>query len=114
MRLSGRTVIVTGGAAGIGATYSAGLVREGAAVHLADIADGAVLAAGLSDQGPGRAVFVRTDVGDEGSVRRGRLPAPGNWLTFAPQPASAASGSSMTTADSRLSSKPAVRAGSTT
>ena len=53
MRLSGRTVIVTGGAAGIGATYSARLVREGAAVHLADIADGAVLAAGLSDQGPG-------------------------------------------------------------
>jgi hypothetical protein len=80
MRLSGRTVIVTGGAAGIGATYSAGLVREGAVVYLADIADGAALAAGLSDPGPGRAVFVRTDVGDEGSVRRGRLPAPGNWL----------------------------------
>jgi NAD(P)-dependent dehydrogenase (short-subunit alcohol dehydrogenase family) len=68
MRLSGRTVIVTGGAAGIGATYSAGLVREGAVVYLADIADGSALAAGLSDRGPGRAVFVRTDVGDEGSA----------------------------------------------
>jgi NAD(P)-dependent dehydrogenase (short-subunit alcohol dehydrogenase family) len=69
MRLSGKTVIVTGGAAGIGATYSAGLVREGAHVYLADIADGASLAAELSDEGPGRAVFARTDVGDEESVR---------------------------------------------
>ena len=57
MRLSGRTVIVTGGAAGIGATYSAGLVQEGAVVYLADIADGAGLAPGLSNPGPGRAVF---------------------------------------------------------
>jgi NAD(P)-dependent dehydrogenase (short-subunit alcohol dehydrogenase family) len=69
MRLSGSTVIVTGGASGIGATYSAGLVREGAVVYLADIADGAALAAGLSSRGPGRAVFARTDVGDEESVR---------------------------------------------
>ena len=45
MRLSGSTVIVTGGAAGIGAVYSAGFVREGAVVYLADIADGAALAA---------------------------------------------------------------------
>jgi NAD(P)-dependent dehydrogenase (short-subunit alcohol dehydrogenase family) len=69
MKLSGRTVIVTGGGAGIGAEYAAGLVHEGAVVFVADITDGASLAAELSDQGPGRAVFVRTDVGDEESVR---------------------------------------------
>jgi NAD(P)-dependent dehydrogenase (short-subunit alcohol dehydrogenase family) len=69
MRLPERTVIITGGAAGIGAEYSAGLVREGAVVYIADIADGSALAATLSDQGPGRAVFVRTDVADEESVR---------------------------------------------
>jgi NAD(P)-dependent dehydrogenase (short-subunit alcohol dehydrogenase family) len=69
MRLPERTVIITGGAAGIGAEYSAGLVREGAVVYIADIADGSALAATLSDQGPGRAVFVRADVADEESVR---------------------------------------------
>jgi NAD(P)-dependent dehydrogenase (short-subunit alcohol dehydrogenase family) len=69
MRLPGKTVIVTGGAAGIGATYSAGLVREGAVVCIADIADGSSLAAELTGGGPGSAVFVRTDVGDEESVR---------------------------------------------
>ncbi len=69
MRLSGRTVIVTGGAAGIGAIYSAGLVREGAVVFIADITDGSAMAAELSGEGPGRAVFIRTDVGDEESVR---------------------------------------------
>lgn len=69
MSLSDNTVIVTGGAAGIGAVYSAALVREGAVVYIADIADGVPLAERLSRQGPGRAVYVRTDVGDEESVR---------------------------------------------
>lgn len=45
MRLPGRTIIVTGGAAGIGATYAAGLVREGAVVYIADVADGTSIAA---------------------------------------------------------------------
>jgi NAD(P)-dependent dehydrogenase (short-subunit alcohol dehydrogenase family) len=69
MRLSGQTVIVTGGASGIGAAYSAGLAAEGAVVYVADVADGTDLAAALTRDGPGRAVFVRTDVGDEQSVR---------------------------------------------
>jgi NAD(P)-dependent dehydrogenase (short-subunit alcohol dehydrogenase family) len=69
MRLPGKTVIVTGGAAGIGATYSAGLVREGAVVYIADVADGSALAASLSVGGPGSAVFAPTDVADEESVR---------------------------------------------
>jgi NADP-dependent 3-hydroxy acid dehydrogenase YdfG len=43
MRLPGRTVVITGGAAGIGATYSAGLVREGAVVYIAGVADGTSL-----------------------------------------------------------------------
>jgi NAD(P)-dependent dehydrogenase (short-subunit alcohol dehydrogenase family) len=69
MRLPGRTIIVTGGAAGIGATYAAGLVREGAVVYIADVADGTSIAAELTSGGPGSAVFARTDVGDEESVR---------------------------------------------
>ncbi|GAA1316912.1 SDR family NAD(P)-dependent oxidoreductase [Pseudonocardia xinjiangensis] len=69
MSLSGKTVIVTGGASGIGAVYSAALVREGAVVYIADITDGTSLEAELSQGEPGRAIFVRTDVGDEESVR---------------------------------------------
>jgi NAD(P)-dependent dehydrogenase (short-subunit alcohol dehydrogenase family) len=79
MKLPERTVIITGGAAGIGAEYSAGLVREGAVVYIADIADGSALAATLSDQGPGRAVFVRADVADEESVRSLVAQVMGDW-----------------------------------
>ena len=39
-RLAGRTAIVTGGAKGIGAHYCEALAAEGAAVVIADIADG--------------------------------------------------------------------------
>ena len=79
MKLPERTVIITGGAAGIGAEYSAGLVREGAVVYIADIVDGSALAATLSDQGPGRAVFVRADVADEESVRSLVAQVMGDW-----------------------------------
>jgi NAD(P)-dependent dehydrogenase (short-subunit alcohol dehydrogenase family) len=41
----------------------------GAVVYIADVADGSSLAAELTSGGPGSAVFVRTDVGDEESVR---------------------------------------------
>src|SRR5712671_579031 len=43
-RLSGRAVIVTGGAKGIGRHYSRALAAEGARVMIADIADGKELA----------------------------------------------------------------------
>ncbi len=69
MSLSDRTAIVTGGAAGIGATYTAALVDAGAVVYIADVADGNALAVELSERGPGRAVYLSTDVGDEDAVK---------------------------------------------
>ena len=47
-RLSGRTAIVTGGAVGIGRHYSQSLAAEGAQVMIADIKDGAGLAAEIA------------------------------------------------------------------
>ena len=38
-------------------------------VYIADVADGTSIAAELTSGGPGSAVFARTDVGDEESVR---------------------------------------------
>jgi NAD(P)-dependent dehydrogenase (short-subunit alcohol dehydrogenase family) len=49
-RLEGRTAIVTGGAKGIGVHYSKALAAEGAQVMIADIADGAALAAEIAAQ----------------------------------------------------------------
>ena len=47
-RLEGRTAIVTGGAKGIGVHYVKALAAEGAQVMIADIADGAGLAAEIA------------------------------------------------------------------
>src|SRR5258708_36160152 len=47
-RLEGRTAIVTGGAVGIGRHYSEALAAEGAQVMIADIKDGAALAAEIA------------------------------------------------------------------
>jgi NAD(P)-dependent dehydrogenase (short-subunit alcohol dehydrogenase family) len=68
MELQGAVCIVTGGASGIGAAYSAALVEHGAIVYLADIAPGDTLADELTAKGPGSAYYVRTDVADERSV----------------------------------------------
>ena len=43
-RLTGRTVIVTGGAKGIGSHYADALAGEGAQVMIGDIVDGAAVA----------------------------------------------------------------------
>src|SRR3569623_1529197 len=56
-RLQGKTAIVTGGAKGIGAHYSRALAAAGARVMIADIEDGAALAAEL--WGKGMAINVR-------------------------------------------------------
>jgi len=68
-RLSGRAVILTGGAKGIGEHYARALVGEGARVMIADIADGAPLAAELAAQhGANSVASMVTDVSDEPAV----------------------------------------------
>lgn len=65
MRFQGKTIIVTGGASGIGRACARAFAAEGGAVVIADLAEsaGEALAAEIADGG-GRARFVRTDVGD--------------------------------------------------
>ncbi|MFE5023258.1 SDR family NAD(P)-dependent oxidoreductase [Streptomyces sp. NPDC056656] len=67
-RFTGRTAVVTGAAAGIGAATARRLADEGAAVVIADVdeAQGALVAKEIRECG-GRAAFVRADVADEES-----------------------------------------------
>ena len=67
--VSGRTVIVTGGAGLVGREYGRALVDAGANVVLADIVEEAAgrVAAGLEGS-KGRALGVGVDVSDEASV----------------------------------------------
>jgi len=70
-RLDGRSAIVTGGARGIGRHYSQALAAEGARVMIADIADGAALAADIAARHGHNAVASATfDVSEEEAVRR--------------------------------------------
>ena len=69
--LRGRTAVVTGGAVGIGQAIVRRLAEAGAAVVVADIADGTeavevATAAGAGSGGAG--VAIRTDVGDSASI----------------------------------------------
>ena len=69
-RLAGKVAIVTGGARGIGAHYSRALAREGARVMIADIEDGATLAADIAARhGPEVAASMVADVSDEAAVK---------------------------------------------
>jgi glucose 1-dehydrogenase len=65
MRFLGKTIIVTGGAQGIGRACVQAFVAEGGAVVIADIAAeaGEALAQEIAGSG-GKARFVRTDIGD--------------------------------------------------
>ena len=68
-RLSGRTAIVTGGAKGIGRHYVRALAAEGAAVMIADIADGGALADEVAlMHGRDAAMSMVCDVSDEAEV----------------------------------------------
>jgi NAD(P)-dependent dehydrogenase (short-subunit alcohol dehydrogenase family) len=66
----GKTVLVTGAAAGIGEAIAHLMAEEGGAVVVADVdaAGGEACAATIREAG-GRAVFVRTDVSREDDVR---------------------------------------------
>jgi len=68
-RLQGKTAIVTGGAKGIGAHYSRALAAAGARVMIADIEDGAAIAAEINGKHKDAAVSERFDVADEASVK---------------------------------------------
>lgn len=70
--ITGRRVIVTGGAGGIGAAVVRGYCAAGARVVSMDLQDeyGQQVAAEASDGGPGGVTYLRTDVSDPSSVDR--------------------------------------------
>jgi 3-hydroxybutyrate dehydrogenase len=61
-RLSGQSVVVTGGGGGIGGAIAQAFAAEGAGVVVADVGDGAVKVADGIRGGGGRAVGTRADV----------------------------------------------------
>ncbi len=67
-RFDDKTVIVTGGGSGIGRAAALRFGREGAAVVVADVADGNPVADEIKADG-GRAVFVRADVAEPEDVK---------------------------------------------
>jgi NAD(P)-dependent dehydrogenase (short-subunit alcohol dehydrogenase family) len=69
-RLEGRSAIITGGARGIGRHYSQALAAEGAAVMIADLADGSALALALAGKyGSNTTASMVCDISDEAQVR---------------------------------------------
>ena len=70
-RLDNRVAIVTGGAKGIGRHYSFALAAEGARVMIADIVDGAQVAAEIAGKHGANSVASEVcDVSDESAVKR--------------------------------------------
>jgi NAD(P)-dependent dehydrogenase (short-subunit alcohol dehydrogenase family) len=69
VRLAGKVAIVTGGARHIGAAYCRKLAEEGASVVIADILDGAAVAAEIKAKG-GKAMSLNIDVSKEEDTNR--------------------------------------------
>jgi 2-hydroxycyclohexanecarboxyl-CoA dehydrogenase len=71
MQLSGKKIVVTGGARGIGAAAVRAFVTEGAIVHFVDLLDdqGEELADKLTAAGPGRAVYHYGNVAERSEMR---------------------------------------------
>ena len=73
MRFSGKRVVLTGGATGIGRATALGFASEGAAVMIGDVDERAAETVRLIEARGGRAAFRRTDVSDqEADVRLDR------------------------------------------
>lgn len=71
-RMTGRTVVITGGASGIGLGISKGLAAEGANVVIADLnLAAAESAAGEISKAGGKAIAAQVDVTKRGSVAAG-------------------------------------------
>jgi NAD(P)-dependent dehydrogenase (short-subunit alcohol dehydrogenase family) len=67
MKLSGKVVLVTGAAQGLGTAYALRLAEEGARLVVADIGDASGVCNDITGKG-GEALAIRADVADEKSV----------------------------------------------
>lgn len=68
-RLEGKVAIITGAGQGIGLAYAERFVREGAKVVVAEIDEQSGVAAADRLRDLGEAIFVPTDISEEGSAR---------------------------------------------
>jgi NAD(P)-dependent dehydrogenase (short-subunit alcohol dehydrogenase family) len=69
-RLDNRVALLTGGAKGIGRHYAHALVREGARLMIADVADGSDLAETIArERGANSVASAAADVSDESAVK---------------------------------------------